>query len=119
LLFSGEANEAVGAGIVYDGEFYKKDAPVWVVAVKSRAASVQLPDIGQGDTKYPGILWVLNAADGQAITMSAIQDTDNDVRLARLKALPDRDGSLKVVPQPVVPTEPPAPTPTAISSIGK
>lgn len=119
LLFSEEATEAAGAGIVYEGEFYKRDAPVWVVAVKSGTVSAQLPDVGQGDSKYAGILWILNAADGQAIMMSSIQDVEGDPRLARLRALPDRDGTIKIDPQPAQPIAPPEPTPTAISRTDK
>jgi hypothetical protein len=114
LLFSEEASQALGAGIVYEGEFFNKDDPVWVVAVKSGNARVQLPDIGQGNTKYAGVLWILNAADGQALMMSSIQDPNNDPRLARLKELPNREGTIPIVPRPVVPTVPPGPTPTAV-----
>ena len=57
---------------------------------------------------------ILNAADGQAITMGAIQDTANDARLMRIKTLPDRDGTIKIVPRPRPPTVPSLPTPTKI-----
>jgi hypothetical protein len=117
LLFSEEATQAAGVGIVYDGEFYKPDDPVWVVAVKSRTASARLPDIGQGDTMYAGILWLLDATNGQAISVSSIQDTANDERLTRIKALPDRDGTIEIRPRPIPTIAPPAPTPTALPTV--
>lgn len=117
LLFSEEATQAAAVGVIYDGEFRKRDDPVWVVAVKSGTASAGLPDIGQGDTTYPGILWLLDAADGQAISMSSIQDTANDERLARIRALPDRDGTIEIRPKPIPTIVPPAPTPTALPTV--
>jgi len=117
LLLNEEAAKAAGVGIQYNDGLYKPDDPVWAVAVKSGNASIQLPDIGQGDTKYAGILWLINAANGQAISMSSIDDTANDVRLQRLKELPDRDGMIKIQPQPISTIAQPEATPTAVTAI--
>lgn len=90
----------------------KPDDPVWVIAVKSGNASVQFP--GFGDVNVAGILRIINAATGEEISISSIQDLQNDEQLQRLKTLPDRDGTIAIEPQPLPTPFTPQPTPTAI-----
>ena len=90
----------------------KPDDPVWVIAVKSGNASVQFP--GFGEVNVAGVIRIINAATGEEISISSIQDIQNDEQLQRLKTLPDRDGTITIEPQPLPTPFTPQPTPTAI-----
>lgn len=122
LVLHEEASSAIGVGqFDYEQGFYKKDDPVWLLAIQSENASAALPDIGQGDVKYRGLIYVINAADGEAIFMATMPDEQYAKRVERMRALKDKDGLLEIVPrtpqplqgsdEPIVPLSIPTNTP--------
>lgn len=114
LLYLDEVRQALNLGIVYESGLYRPDDPVWVIAIKSADVG-KLPFFNEGPVQYTGVMHIMNAVDGQAVTMLSIIDPQKDQSLIRLRALPDRTGQIQILPreQPQ-PVQPELPTPTRI-----
>lgn len=100
LVFHDEAAHAIGVGeFDYESGFYKKEDPVWILAIRSENTSQVMPDIGQGDVNYTGLIYSIDAASGEAILMATMPDEQFEKRVERMQALPDRDGMLEITPR--------------------
>ncbi|HBY92421.1 MAG TPA: hypothetical protein DEP84_00420 [Chloroflexi bacterium] len=112
LMFHQEASEALGNWESYDrpGIKYGLRTPVWVVTVLADSVA-DLPMANAGVTRTQrGVIFMVNAVDGSVPFMLTITGKSDEVA-QRVRALPNRAGSLPIQRSPL--ETPPAAVPTA------